>query len=195
METPPEERRAPPAYDEEETSVAVATVLIVVLVAASSLLLLHVDYSREDGVARPLHFLVSGGVAGIRTHPYSPHRKLLHPPGSEVVNKPSRIPGEGCVRGDIIVIQGASSPLPNGIPAYTVEIINMCPSGCDISAIHLSCGWFSSAHLVNPRVFRRLRYDDCLVNDGKPLRTRETLSFLYASTYSYPLSVASVSCS
>ncbi|KAG5537244.1 hypothetical protein RHGRI_024630 [Rhododendron griersonianum] len=101
-----------------------------------------------------------------------PHRKLLH----RVIN------------------QGPTSPLPSGIPTYTVEIMNVCVTGCDISGIHLSCGWFSSARLINPRVFKRLRYNDCLVNAGRPLVNGRTVSFQYANTFRYPLSVSSVIC-
>ncbi|KAK6148046.1 hypothetical protein DH2020_018958 [Rehmannia glutinosa] len=93
-----------------------------------------------------------------------------------------------------VISQGPTEPLPNGIPTYTVEIMNVCVSGCDISAIHLTCGWFSSARLVNPRVFKRLRFDDCLVNDGKPLANGRTLSFQYANTFPYSLAVSSVRC-
>ncbi|XP_057804856.1 protein TAPETUM DETERMINANT 1-like isoform X2 [Salvia miltiorrhiza] len=128
------------------------------------------------------------------------HRKLLNTAGkrkgheSEKGVEPNRIWSDKCSKSDIVISQGATEPLPNGIPTYTVEIINTCISGCDISAIHLSCGWFSSARLVNPHVFKRLRFDDCLLNDGKPLRNGRTLSFQYANTFRYALSVSSVSC-
>ncbi|XP_052175251.1 protein TAPETUM DETERMINANT 1 isoform X2 [Diospyros lotus] len=118
------------------------------------------------------------------------HRKLLH--RAEV--EPNRIWGGKCSKSDIVINQGATEPLPSGIPTYTVEIMNVCVTGCDISAIHLSCGWFSSARLVNPLIFKRLRFDDCLVNDGKPLISGRTLSFQYANTFRYPLSVSSVVC-
>ncbi|EPS74603.1 hypothetical protein M569_00151, partial [Genlisea aurea] len=108
--------------------------------------------------------------------------------------KPSRIWSDKCSASDIVVSQGPTAPLPNGIPAYTVEIINVCASGCDISGIHLSCGWFSSARLVNPHVFKRVRFNDCLVNDGKPLVNGRTLSFQYANTYQYRLAVAAIRC-
>ncbi|KAG6401863.1 hypothetical protein SASPL_138731 [Salvia splendens] len=123
------------------------------------------------------------------------HRKLLNT-GEERENgvEPNRIWSDKCSKSDIMIIQGATPPLPNGIPTYTVEISNTCVSGCDISAIHVSCGWFSSARLVNPHVFKRLRFDDCLLNDGKPLRNGKTLSFQYANTFRYALSVSSVSC-
>ncbi|XP_050371507.1 TPD1 protein homolog 1-like [Argentina anserina] len=103
--------------------------------------------------------------------------------------------GTACSKNDITIFQGETSPLPNGIPAYTVQILNMCVSaGCSISDIHINCGWFSSARFVNPRVFRRMDYNDCLVNDGQPLGPGQTLSFQYANTFPYPLSVSSVAC-
>ncbi|CAG7864006.1 unnamed protein product, partial [Brassica rapa] len=69
-----------------------------------------------------------------------------------------------------------------------------CVSDCKITEINVTCGWFRSVRLVNARVFRRLSYDNCLVKDGHPLAPRQTLSFLYANSFSYPLSVSSVSC-
>ncbi|XP_022724770.1 TPD1 protein homolog 1-like isoform X2 [Durio zibethinus] len=102
--------------------------------------------------------------------------------------------GTACSKDDIMIFQGSTAPLPNGIPSYTVQIMNVCASGCSISNIHVSCGWFSSVRLINPTVFRRLYYDDCLVNDGQPLGPGECLSFQYSNTFSYPLSVLSVGC-
>ncbi|KAE9446034.1 hypothetical protein C3L33_21997, partial [Rhododendron williamsianum] len=125
-----------------------------------------------------------------------PHRKLLHRDDQEEQEvKPSRIWGDRkCSTSDIVINQGPTSPLPSGIPTYTVEIMNVCVTGCDISGIHLSCGWFSSARLINPRVFKRLHYNDCLVNAGRPLVNGRTVSFQYANTFRYPLSVSSVIC-
>ncbi|KAM3704280.1 hypothetical protein ACJW31_04G164700 [Castanea mollissima] len=117
-----------------------------------------------------------------------PHRKLL------AMVEPNRIFGEKCTKSDIVVNQGPTAPLPSGIPTYTVEISNVCATSCNIAAIHLKCGWFSSAKLINPKVFRRLGFDDCLVNDGKSLGVGESLSFQYANTFSYPMSVSSVAC-
>ncbi|XVF75187.1 hypothetical protein PTKIN_Ptkin13bG0167300 [Pterospermum kingtungense] len=102
--------------------------------------------------------------------------------------------GTACSKDDIVILQGSTAPLPNGIPSYTVQILNVCVSGCSISNIHVSCGWFSSVRLINPTVFRRLYYDDCLVNDGEPLGPGQCLSFEYSNSFSYPLSVSSVSC-
>ncbi|MBA0685526.1 hypothetical protein Goari_013182 [Gossypium aridum] len=120
------------------------------------------------------------------------HRKLLH---GTTMKEPNRLPGEKCTKADIVINQGATRPLPTGIPTYTVEIMNICFTGCDISGIHLNCGWFSSARLINPKTFRRLHYNDCLVNDGKPLINGGTVSFQYANTFLYPLSVSRVICS
>lgn len=105
----------------------------------------------------------------------------------------NRIRGE-CSNDDIVIYQGPTDPLPGGIPAYTVQILNVCASDCSISDIHVSCGWFSSTRLVNPRVFRRIYYDDCLVNNGDALGPGQSLSFQYANSFPYALSVSTVSC-
>ncbi|XP_048491276.1 TPD1 protein homolog 1 [Beta vulgaris subsp. vulgaris] len=102
--------------------------------------------------------------------------------------------GSSCSNEDIDIYQGPTPPLPSGIPTYTVEILNACVDGCSIANIHVSCGWFSSARLIDPTVFRRLSYDDCLVNDGDPLDAGQSLSFQYANSFRYPLSVSSVDC-
>lgn len=112
------------------------------------------------------------------------------------LEEPNRIRGDNyCTKSDILINQGPTAPLPSGIPTYTVEIMNVCVTGCNMSRIHLNCGWFSSANLINPKVFKRLKYGDCLVNDGNPLINGRTIFFQYANTYPYPLSVSSVSCS
>ncbi|XP_010538429.1 PREDICTED: LOW QUALITY PROTEIN: TPD1 protein homolog 1 [Tarenaya hassleriana] len=119
-------------------------------------------------------------------------RKLLLSPDDK--GDGNRI-GTECSKDDIGIMQGPTAPMPNGVPAYTVEIVNGCVSGCSIAEIHVSCGWFTSVRLINPRIFRRVSYDDCLVNDGMPLGPGQILSFQYAnSSFPYPLSVSSVSC-
>ncbi|KAI3873806.1 hypothetical protein MKX03_027075 [Papaver bracteatum] len=114
--------------------------------------------------------------------------------GEELKIEPNRIWGERCSKSDIVVSQGSTPPLPNGIPTYTVEIMNVCTKGCDISNIHLNCGWFSSARLINPRVFKRIRYNDCILNNGGALINGDSISFQYANTFQYPLTVSSVNC-
>ncbi|KAF9605209.1 hypothetical protein IFM89_014322 [Coptis chinensis] len=119
------------------------------------------------------------------------HRKLLQNDGPDF----NRIgPWKRCSESDINVNQGQTTPLPNGIPTYTVVIMNTSPSGREISGIHVSCGWFSSFSGINPNIFKRLGYDDCLVNDGNPLPSGAALSFQYANSFSYPMSVSSVTC-
>ncbi|OIW18429.1 hypothetical protein TanjilG_13181 [Lupinus angustifolius] len=118
-------------------------------------------------------------------------RKLLQSSGDGV--------GRGCSKEDIRIYEGQVDPLPSGIPSYTVDIVNMCGNDennndCNIADIRVHCGWFSSARLINPKVFRRIGYDDCLVNDGEALAPGTAISFQYANTYSYPLSVSSVQC-
>ncbi|CAI9113152.1 OLC1v1013700C1 [Oldenlandia corymbosa var. corymbosa] len=124
------------------------------------------------------------------------HRKILVADENRSANKveTNRIWGDKCSISDVVINQGPTEPLPNGIPTYTVEIMNVCVTGCDISGIHLSCGWFSSARLISPRIFKRVRYDDCLVNEGKPLINGRTISFQYANSFRYPLSVSAVNC-
>ncbi|KAE9602098.1 hypothetical protein Lalb_Chr12g0195981 [Lupinus albus] len=105
--------------------------------------------------------------------------------------------GRGCSKEDIRIYEGQVDPLPSGIPSYSVDIVNMCGNeydDCNIEDIHVHCGWFSSVRLINPKVFRRIEYDDCLVNDGQALSSGTVISFQYANTYSYPLSVSSVHC-
>ncbi|GJM95696.1 hypothetical protein PR202_ga12471 [Eleusine coracana subsp. coracana] len=85
--------------------------------------------------------------------------------------------------------------LPSGVPAYQVDVINQCiGDGCAIAGIHVRCGWFSSVVLVDPSKFRRVRHNDCLINGGKPMRAGEVVSFLYANSFPYRLSVTVATC-
>lgn len=97
-----------------------------------------------------------------------------------------------CQKQDIAISQ--SHIQRGGIPIYSVEITNQCRTRCFISNIHLYCGSFGSATVINPRVFRRLKINDCIVNDGKPLKFGSTISFTYQTTFQSNLSVASVVC-
>lgn len=96
-----------------------------------------------------------------------------------------------CSKSSIQISQAPTAPI-GGIPTYTVEIANTCvDNGCIISNIHVDCGMFSSATLINPRIFKRLKYNDCLVNGGNPIGSGRVVSFKYATTFSYRLLVAS----
>ncbi|XP_034908941.1 protein TAPETUM DETERMINANT 1 [Populus alba] len=166
--------------------VLVMVVLLAILISTSSFLSgSSKDESGFMGLSRM--FLHEEGKYSVSAL----HRKLLV--RSLAMEEPSRI-GEKCTGADIVISQGPTAPLSSGIPTYTVQIMNMCATGCDISRVHLNCGWFSSARLIDPKIFKRLRYNDCLVNDGKPLETGGILTFEYANTFSYPLSVSSITC-
>ncbi|WOH15851.1 hypothetical protein DCAR_0935397 [Daucus carota subsp. sativus] len=41
--------------------------------------------------------------------------------------------------------------------------------------------------MVNPKTFKRLAYDDCLVNGGRPLKTSQTIRFTYSNSFMYPI--------
>ncbi|XP_059286023.1 TPD1 protein homolog 1-like [Lycium ferocissimum] len=94
-----------------------------------------------------------------------------------------------CTNKDISIFQSQYSS--TGIPQFMVEIINTCFTNCAPSNIHLNCGWFASARIVNPTTFKRLSYDDCLVNEGKPLKASQIIRFTYSNSFMYPLSFKS----
>ncbi|KAL8140878.1 hypothetical protein V2J09_006899 [Rumex salicifolius] len=193
-------------YPSRRKSVVVAAALVTVIMFTAAGLPYH-----EYGF-RHLNDLISRTMKEIVT---SPHRKLLlswiwtldfggvllkslgfKSATEDDVDNPTRIMGDikVCSDSDLVVNQGPSHPLPSGIPTYTVQITNTCTTGCDIARIHIRCGWFSSARLIDPSLFKRVRYDDCLVNGGNPIPNGQTISFQYANTYSYPLAVTSMKC-
>lgn len=81
-----------------------------------------------------------------------------------------------------------------GEKSYMVEIVNESLNQISIYDIHLSCGGFTSSTFINPNTFKRLSFDDCLVNGGQPLRAGLAVAFTYTSTVQYPLSVSSIKC-
>ncbi|MCO5582915.1 hypothetical protein L7F22_036818 [Adiantum nelumboides] len=104
-----------------------------------------------------------------------------------------RSPASSCSTEDITIVQGEMGPMPDGIPSFAVQILNLCLEGCPIADIHVSCGWFASATLVNPALFKRVGFDDCLVKEGHALQAGETLTFQYANSFQYPFSLSSAS--
>lgn len=90
-----------------------------------------------------------------------------------------------CTNRDLSISQSKGSS--SGIPQYIVEIVNTCVHGCATSNIHLHCGWFASTKMVNPKTFKRLSYDDCLVNGGRPLKTSQIIRFTYSNSFMYPI--------
>ncbi|KAI3807778.1 hypothetical protein L1987_23712 [Smallanthus sonchifolius] len=91
-----------------------------------------------------------------------------------------------CTSRDLSIGQTIQSQ--HGIPVYAVQIVNTCLSKCGLSNIHFHCSAFASARLVNPIVFKRLSYDDCLVNNGQPLKSGQAIIFSYSNTFKYPIS-------
>ncbi|CAJ2654040.1 unnamed protein product [Trifolium pratense] len=95
-----------------------------------------------------------------------------------------------CTNKDISISQ--SRETLTGIPQYVVQIVNTCVSSeCAPYNIHLHCGWFASARIINPKLFKRLSFDDCLVNGGKPLTSSQIIRFTYFNSFVYPLSFKS----
>ncbi|QCD77479.1 hypothetical protein DEO72_LG1g1104 [Vigna unguiculata] len=94
-----------------------------------------------------------------------------------------------CTSKDISISQSTSST--SGIPQFIVQIVNTCVSGCAPRDIHLHCGWFASARIVNPRLFKRISYDDCLVNGGNPLTPSQIIRISYSNSFMYPLAFKS----
>lgn len=94
-----------------------------------------------------------------------------------------------CLNRDISISQSRGSS--TGIPEYIVQIANTCMSGCAPFNIHFHCGWFASAKLVNPNTFKRLSFDDCLVNAGRPLRSSQIIRFTYTNSFMYPITFKS----
>ncbi|KAG8372481.1 hypothetical protein BUALT_Bualt12G0070600 [Buddleja alternifolia] len=99
-----------------------------------------------------------------------------------------------CPEANIQISQAVQSPTI-GIPTYIVSIANLCNNNCVVAKVHVHCGWFSSARLVNPKLFKRLSFDDCVVNNGDPIPYGHIIEFEYETTFRYPLSVASYVCS
>ncbi|KAF6143362.1 hypothetical protein GIB67_001306 [Kingdonia uniflora] len=126
---------------------------------------MFLDQNHGDNISTP-----SPGESAETNH--SKNRKLLY---------------HGiCTNRDISISQ--SMETSSGIPQYIVEIVNTCMSGCSPSHIHVHCGWFASARIVNPRTFKRLSYDDCLVNEGRPLKNSQIIRFTYSNSFMYPIS-------
>ncbi|RHN73058.1 hypothetical protein MtrunA17_Chr2g0294401 [Medicago truncatula] len=99
------------------------------------------------------------------------------------------MPSGSCTKRDISISQSKGST--SGIPQYIVQIVNTCVSGCAPYDIHLHCGWFASARIINPKLFKRLSYDDCLVHGGKPLTSNQIIRFTYSNSFMYPLAFKS----
>ncbi|XWS56349.1 hypothetical protein CRYUN_Cryun09bG0078400 [Craigia yunnanensis] len=99
---------------------------------------------------------------------------------------------QSCSKKDIVISQAAVRPQPSGIPSYRAEISNQGQHA--IQEIHLHCGLFSSANLINPEIFKRVANDNCLVNNGKPLAVGTVIALTYTNSFMYPLLVSKFTC-
>lgn len=107
------------------------------------------------------------------------------------VNRKLRASTPSCTKADISITQGKSGN-QNGIPAFSVQITNLCVNhNCQLKNIHVACAAFASARPLDSRVFQRIRYNDCLVMGGAPLRAGGSVAFEYANSSEYPMHVIS----
>ncbi|KAH9531792.1 hypothetical protein CY35_19G055100 [Sphagnum magellanicum] len=96
-----------------------------------------------------------------------------------------------CSVADLSITQGLSG-YNNGIPAYTVQIVNLCLNPrCEVSNIHVACEAFSSARPLDDLVFQRLSYNDCSVMNGAALAAGDSVAFEYANSSEYPMHIIS----
>ncbi|KAK9684171.1 hypothetical protein RND81_10G191400 [Saponaria officinalis] len=72
-----------------------------------------------------------------------------------------------------------------GKAKFRVDVVNNCGT-CPVTDIHVKCGRFPQS-LVDPKMFKVLKFDDCVVNSGLPLLPLQTLSFNYSRPRKYPL--------
>lgn len=131
-----------------------------------------------------------------------PYRKLLglnHP--SSLVTKTSEFSSKirddeinqnlnfgGCTYSQVVVTQKGSY-LADGTPMFQVSVINNCLT-CAMQNVHIACGDFASAVAVDPAIFKKLDYNDCILNNGYPIAPMTLLYFEYASSFSYPMQVS-----
>ncbi|KAH7295141.1 hypothetical protein KP509_27G034500 [Ceratopteris richardii] len=93
---------------------------------------------------------------------------------------------------DIQITQGSDAPTPDLIPLYSVSIVNLCGNRrCVARNVHVACGMFASSQLVDPAVFRRVAFNDCLVNSGRPIGSGESIHFVYGSNEPIDLRILS----
>ncbi|KAH6828862.1 hypothetical protein C2S53_013700 [Perilla frutescens var. hirtella] len=99
---------------------------------------------------------------------------------------------DSCSHPEIEVSQSPESS-SKGIPRYRVLIANLC-SDCWIEQLHVHCGEFASANIVDPQLFKRVADGDCLVNAGRRLDSGKVIQFYYSNTFPYPLSIGNYVC-
>lgn len=135
------------------------------------------------------------GVPGIllqrRLHVSVRSRSLVASKFEKTRERKMLFDARGCASQDLTIIQGPVSST-TGIPTFSVQIINLS-GDCALGSIHVACGNWASATPVDPSVFTRLSYNDCLVNNGRPLSSQGSISFQYSNSAMYPMSITSAS--
>ncbi|XP_039138888.1 TPD1 protein homolog 1A-like [Dioscorea cayenensis subsp. rotundata] len=104
----------------------------------------------------------------------------------------SKAEGERLCIDNVRVFQKSSGFGAGHVPEYTVTISNIGQE--PVSGVHVSCGEFSSASLINPEIFQRLNLGDCLVKDGEVIDMAEVVSFTYTNFPPYELIVSAAHC-
>ncbi|KAG0609060.1 hypothetical protein M758_8G154100 [Ceratodon purpureus] len=131
------------------------------------------------------HSRISCSLRGVEAVPVN------HPQAQTYVNRKLRASTPSCTKADISITQGKSGN-SNGIPAFSVQITNLCVNhNCQLQNIHVACAAFASARPLDSRVFQRIKYNDCLVMGGAPLRAGGSVAFEYANSSEYPMHVIS----
>ena len=102
--------------------------------------------------------------------------------------------GTRCCGSQIRIYQWPSGFTALNIPKFTVQIVNEAWDAASVFDVHVSCGEFASASLINPMIFRRLGLGDCLLKNGDTLSPGEVISFEYANILPYVFDIAQVSC-
>ena len=83
------------------------------------------------------------------------------------------------------------------IPKYTMQMVYEAWSNfatASVFDVHVSCGNFASAKLVNPMVFCEISPSDCLLKNGDKLHPGEVISFEYANILPFRLNITRVRC-
>ena len=83
---------------------------------------------------------------------------------------------------------------PSGSPISSVDILNECPTNCQVAELYLNCGYFKSDQVIPPLISKLLGPSDCLVKNGMPIASGAVVTFEYASPQKFPLSVSSLKC-
>ncbi|CAM6122985.1 unnamed protein product [Calypogeia fissa] len=142
---------------------------------------------RYGGHNAPRHDFVA-----TTTQPMNPRRSLGRSLAPNLGRRGKMLFGTlSCASQDLSLTQG-SVVSTSGIPTFDVQIVNLC-GVCAMAEIHVACGNWASATPVDPFVFTRLGYNDCLVNNGAPLSSQGSVSFQYSNSAMYPMSITSAS--